>query len=174
MKVQLGHQIIAEKLPKGLINNIDKIKVIEEKKHYKKYIFEDIVCSILLLLFSIALIYYLLSDKIDIGYIVISILCILLITFTFELILSIPIKIKRWRNYNFERTCYATITNKYTFEERDSDGESIKKYAINFKVKDTSLATNLVVGKKKYQALEIGQEVIVVSFDGYRVQIIQL
>lgn len=149
-----------------------KEKILEEKKICKKDIIKDTVGCILLEIIDVGLLWHLFNSKLNIVTIG-TLLAFVLITYiTARLAKPLPSRIYNYRHFNFERTYYATITNKYSNTYKDMYGNVNDSYCLDLQFYDNKKTIKKYVNSEKYKNLKVGGKVILANFDNYNTYVI--
>lgn len=169
-----GTRVEAKDLPKDTIDLFTKEKVLAEKKSSRHQIIEDLfICCF----FFAALIFgfihgdFKVSNLIDIALVVIALAII--ITLVGRLLITIPKRIHNYRTFNFERTCYATVKNKYVLTKKVKR-RRVPNYFADVQLNKDNYVHGVKIDNDKYCRLEQGDKVILTSFDGYYIHLVTL
>lgn len=87
---------------------------------------------------------------------------------------SIPRRINNYKNFNFERACYATVIRKYLTFKKTSKNVRRTVHKVDLKINEDKFIKGLIVGRSKYNNTQVGDKVIVVSYDGHCIHVIDL
>lgn len=88
--------------------------------------------------------------------------------------LSIFRRLCNYRNFNFERTCYAIIHQKYMYKTKNQKGRTRYIYYVDLQINNNKYIQGVNIEHSKYFALTEKDKVIAVSFDGYKIDIVNL
>lgn len=171
-----GESIRACDLPKQNIEPSFKNQIVSQKKYCIRNIVADTITSCIflgLIAFFISVLCK--AEEVNTNAITAIFATIIFATVTVIMgkrLVNIPKRISNYKNYNFERTCYATVSSKYKRTTSSKSGRS-SIYYVNLQINDNQHIKNIVVNWSKYVELQEGDTVIAVSFDGYSTQIIK-
>lgn len=173
-----GKTIKPKDLPKDIIDASYKKKILDEKRFCKRRIINDAITSIgvfgMLSVFISAL---LRAEEVDgnaVTFALMFIIFAITIVVVGRILISIPKRIYNYIAFNFERTCYATVVNKY-MRTTENNGRHNTYYIADLKIKDGLYIKDVsIIGSNKYFTLRSGENVIVTSFDGYSAYVIRL
>lgn len=177
-KISKNNYIKAKDLSSDVIQLDYKQKVLDKKRNCLKSIIEDIK-TILILFTILGTFFYFLFRAEEVNSTIPTTIFTALMLGTIFYIgikkaITIPKRISNYKNFNFERTCYAKIINKYTKDVNIDNRTSRSVYYIDAKINDNQYVKELSVGFVNYFELKNGDTIIIVSFDGHKIQAVPL
>lgn len=173
-----GESIRAQDLPKDIIDISHKKKVLKAKRYCRRLLINDTTsCIAVFGMLGLFITTLLRAEEIDTNGSVIALLIVMfgaIIYFVGKILITLPRRIRNYVSFNFERTCYATIVNRYTRTTSNKNGSSTTYYA-DLQLGDGKyIKSAKIIGSSRYFRLKSGDRVIAVSFDGYRTYVIEL
>lgn len=175
-----GTRIKPKDLPKDIIELEHRQKILDEKRTCERQIRRDFKNSLIIVTILVLFACLLMSaDEIDTGgpLVVLVLVAIYAISIWLAgtLLLSIPKRIYNYKNYNFERTCYATLSNKFTHTTKDDNNRSSTNYLANLQINEFKYIKDVnISGSGKFFRVSEGEKVVVVSFDGYNAYLVNI
>lgn len=156
------------------IENNFKEKILIEKQSCKKDIIRDSIGCTLLSIIDIILFYCIFNSQFNL--IVLGALLVFILTtyITVRLVKPLPSRIYNYKNFNFERTYYATVTNKTTNTYKDMYGNINESTCLYLKLYENKKIIKKHVDSKRYSNLKVGSKVILTSFDNYNTYIVAI
>lgn len=160
-------------LPTDTIDPQFKEKILGQKWKYLRRILLDIEGGSIALIIIGTFLYFLFNaDKVNSTIpttILAATICGIVIYIGARKLIYIPRRIHNYRNFNFERTCYATIAN-YRIRTIEKDYTTKRTiYFVDLKINETQYIKNVRMDVINYE-LKHGDTVIVFSIDGYKKQ----
>lgn len=153
-----------------------KQQILKEKKKCLFTIITDTITSILVLAMICTFLYILFMPLNSYSNVetksIITITCAIIIYIFAGILISIPKRIHNYRNFNFERTCYARIINTYTRHTHGFPGIRFHIYYADVQINGNKYVKEVYVGRKNHRNLNNGDIVIIFSFDGYKKHLI--
>lgn len=149
-------------------------EILKEKECCKKDIIKDSISCLLLIFLDVFLFFCFFGNKFDMVVAGAMIVFATIAYITWNLLKSIPSRIYNYKNFNLEKSQYATITNKYDSTYKDLYGNVNKSYYFDLKLNNTKKLIKKYVGYDKYSNLKVGGKVIVASFDKYNTYVVEI
>lgn len=173
-----NNYIKAIELPSDVIQLEYKQKVLNKKRNCLKTILHDIRTSLVSFIIIGTFLYFLIrADEVN-SNIPTTLLATLILGTIFYIgaskAITIPKRISNYRNFNFERTCYATITNKYTHTVHSNNRTSYTVCYVDAKINENQYVEKASISFTHYLEAKNGDTIIIVSFDGYKIQAVPI
>lgn len=168
-----GTNIGPKDLPKDILDPKHKELVLKKKKKYKwhsigEMIWLTILVPMLLYYFSYIVLYD--NDEL-LPIIFIAVLVLMFLYGLIQELVQVPKRIKLYKQYNFERTCYAIVSSKFYKRHKTTQKGRTKityTYHVNLQINENQHIKSFTINSIEYEKLIEGDKVIVVSFDGYK------
>lgn len=170
-------------LPKDIIETLHKKKVLKQKKYCTRSLIMDTVACIIALSFSVCNMSVLLRlllrmENKSTDWLMIAAFMVFAVVFVMvvvgKILITLPKRIYNYMEFDFNRTCYAIIKNKYikTVQHENSTSEL---YYADLQLSNGKYIKGAQINEDSdYFRLRNGDRVIVVSFDGYKVHVVEL
>lgn len=164
-----GTDIAYKDLPKDSLSPDHELLVLNKKKKYKWKIAFDVTVQVLLLLISTLVLKGIIYIDGLTNKIIVLAFTILVMGALLNELRKIPKRVIYYKDYNFERTCYATVSSKFYKRMRSARhrrNTTTIEYNINLQINEDSHLKGFNVKDDEYRMLSDGDRVIVACFDG--------
>lgn len=151
-----------------------KDRVLKEKECCKKDIIKDSISCLLLIALDAVLLLCFLGNSLNLTVICAALVFLAIAYLTWKLLKTIPSRIYNYKNFDLEKSHYATVGNKHNSEFKDLYGNINKSYCLDLKLRDARKTIKKYVNYDKYNDLKVGSKVIVASFDNYNNYVIEI